>query len=53
MNRSLYVVEAAGSLADLAPLVIQSHFHTGDGGGDWGGGGGDWGGGGGTRKQDA
>lgn len=34
MNCSLYaVVSAALFLADLAPLVICSHFHTGDGGG--------------------
>lgn len=34
MNRSLYaIVSAALFLRDLAPLVIRSHFHTGDGGG--------------------
>lgn len=42
MNRSLYaIVSAALFLADLAPLVIRSHFHTVDGGGEEG------------RKQDA
>ena len=33
MNRPLYAVVSAASFADLAPLVIHSHFHAGDGGG--------------------
>lgn len=33
MNRRLYVVMSTALLADLALLVIHSHFHSGDGAG--------------------
>lgn len=36
MNRPLYAVESAASFADLAPLVIHSHFHAVGGGGGGG-----------------
>lgn len=50
MNRPLYAVVSAASFADLAPLVIHSHFHAGGRRREEGGGGRSRGE---MRKQDA